>query len=295
MRGLTAIGPTADPPPVLARRLWEAIEPIHALVYFAPEPAQAAKSIGLRGWWMGYFAGRVAPLGAVPAQAVTAVVYGFAPAMVARAIPDAWSFANPAKVVETRIAAAAEALRSRLDDLAARALPQLDDLLWDAAGACRFDGRPLGAAWSAIPRPADAAAAVWLATTILREHRGDGHVLAAVAAGLRGIDAAVTHVARGAVTRELMQGNRGWSDDEWVDSVERLQTRGLLDGSRFTEAGAALRRDVELTTDRLAAAPVELLGETAVERLIDLAAPISRQLIDAGIVPVPNPIGAPRP
>ncbi|NUU24879.1 MAG: hypothetical protein HOV68_25740, partial [Streptomycetaceae bacterium] len=41
-----------------ARRLWAGVEPIHALVYFAPEVADAAKDLGLRGWWMGYFAGR---------------------------------------------------------------------------------------------------------------------------------------------------------------------------------------------------------------------------------------------
>jgi hypothetical protein len=53
------------PIPTLARRLWEAIEPIHAVVYFAPEPAETARRIGLRGFWMGYFAGRAAPMGPV--------------------------------------------------------------------------------------------------------------------------------------------------------------------------------------------------------------------------------------
>jgi hypothetical protein len=52
-----------EPSKTLARRFWEAIEPIHAVVYFASEPATAAREVGLRGFWMGYFAGRVAPLG----------------------------------------------------------------------------------------------------------------------------------------------------------------------------------------------------------------------------------------
>ena len=72
-----------EPTPTLARRFWVAIEPIHSIVYFAPEPLEAAKKTGLRGFWMSYFAGRVAPLGPVPVSAVEAMTYGFAPAMVA--------------------------------------------------------------------------------------------------------------------------------------------------------------------------------------------------------------------
>ena len=82
-----------EPTATLARRFWAAIEPIHAVVYFAPGPIEAARKTGLRGFWMSYFASRVAPLGPVPAAAVEAMAYGFAPAMVARAIPDAWRFA----------------------------------------------------------------------------------------------------------------------------------------------------------------------------------------------------------
>ncbi len=285
-----------EPTLTLARRFWQAIEPIHAAVYFAPEPAEAARRIGLRGYWMGYFAGRVAPLGSIPSAPVTAMCYGFAPKMVERAIPDAWKFSEPAVVLGTRIEAAAQAQRNHLDDDAQAALCTLDEILWQAISACRFDARPLSAAWSRVPRPDDPVASAWLATTILREHRGDGHVLAAVAQGLRGLDASLTHVATGAITREMVQPTRGWTDEDWEKSRHRLQARGLLDrDGRLTKTGGALRRDIEDVTDRLAAAPVERLGETGVKEAIELAAPISRQLIDNGTVPVPNPVGAPRP
>src|SRR5215469_8133128 len=105
-----------EPTPTLARRFWTAIEPLHSVVYFAPEPIEAARRVGLRGFWMGYFAGRVAPLGRVPADAVGAVTYGFAPHLIGRAIPDAWKFAAPEKVLEARIVGAAEALRNHLKD-----------------------------------------------------------------------------------------------------------------------------------------------------------------------------------
>jgi hypothetical protein len=284
------------PTATLARRFWEAIEPIHAVVYFAPGPIAAARRIGLRGFWMGYFASRVAPLGPVPAPAVAAMAYGFAPAMVARAIPDAWRFADPAVVLDTRITAAADALREHLDGPSLAALAELADLLWVAVQGCRFDARPLAAAWSQVPRPADPVAAAWLAATILREHRGDGHVLAGVAAGLRGLDATLTFVATGAISRDIIQPTRGWGDEDWDRSLRRLQARGVLDRTgRLTKSGGALRREVEDLTDRLAAAPVERVGQTGVERAIDLATPLSRALADAGVFPIPNPIGAPRP
>ena len=260
--GVSGNGDRMRPPPTLARRLWEAVEPIHAIVYFAPEPADAARRIGLRGFWMSYFAGRMAPLGPVPPEAVTAMAYGFAPAMVARAIPDAWSFAAPAAVVDARLAGAAEALRHHLDDAALGRLGELSGLLWEALAGCRFEGRPLAAAWSQVSRPEDPVASAWLAATILREHRGDGHVVAAVAAGLGGLDATLTFVATGAITRQVIQPNRGWSDDDWEQSWRRLQARGLLDrDGRLTKSGGALRREIEDLTDRLAAGPVERLGQ----------------------------------
>jgi hypothetical protein len=285
-----------EPTVTLARRFWAAIEPIHSVVYFAPGPLEAARKTGLRGFWMSYFASRVAPLGALPAPAVEAMTYGFAPAMVARAIPDAWRFASPATVLDARLASAQAALREHAGKAVGGCADELAGLLWDGVAGCRFDGRPLAAAWAAVPRPADPVGALWLAATVLREHRGDGHVLAAVTHGLRGLDATVTFAATGAITRAMVQQSRGWTDEDWVHSSRRLAARGLLDsGGRLTKTGGALRREVEELTDRLAAGPVERIGSTGVERAIELATPVSRHLMDTGVVPVPNPVGAPRP
>ncbi|KDN17526.1 SCO6745 family protein [Amycolatopsis rifamycinica] len=273
-----------------ARRLWAAVEPLHAVVYFAPETAEAAKRVGLRGYWMGYFAGRLAPLGPIGPEPAAAVLFGFAPAMVARALPDAWSFASPEAVAGSRIEAVASALRPVAADVG-----ELNELLWRAVDACEFGGRPLAAAWAAVPKPADPLSRLWLATTILREHRGDGHVLAAVHAGLGGLETTLTHIGDGVIARADIQPHRGWPDAEWDAAVARLRARGLLgaDG-RLTGAGRELRRRIEADTDRLAAAPVTALGPD-VERLLELAVPLSRALIDRGVVPVPNPMGVARP
>ncbi|WP_103354158.1 hypothetical protein [Amycolatopsis sp. CA-128772] len=274
-----------------ARRLWAAVEPLHAVVYFAPETAEAAKAVGLRGYWMGYFAGRLAPLGPIGPEPATAVLFGFAPAMVARALPDAWSFAAPADVVRTRLAAVSSALRRALG----AGHEELVALLERAADACRFDSRPLAAAWAAVPKPADPLGRLWLAATVLREHRGDGHVLAAVHAGLGGLETTLTHIGDGVLRQADVEPHRGWSAADWTAAAHRLRDRGLLDADgRLTESGTAVRRRIEEDTDRLAAAPVAALGADF-ERLLALAEPLSRAVIDAGVVPVPNPMGVSRP
>ena len=280
----------------LARRFWEAIEPLHALVYFSPEATDATKQLGLRGFWMSYFAGRFAPMGPVPAASVTAMAFGFAPTKVARSIPDAWTFAEPAVVLDARIDGATRSLRQHLDAKLLSDVASLADPLWEAVAGCPFDGRPLAAAWSQVARPDDPLAAVWLATTVLREQRGDGHALAAVAAGLSGLDATRTLVATGAITRDIIQPNRGWTDDEWDRTTRDLVSRGLLgtDG-HLTETGGAMRQAIEDQTDRLASPAIDHLEATLVNQVIEVTARASRSLIDSGIIPVPNPIGAPRP
>jgi hypothetical protein len=276
-----------------ARRLWAAVEPLHAVVYFAPETAAAAKEVGLRGYWMGYFAGRLAPLGPIGPAAAASMLFGFAPAMVARALPDAWSFASPLEVQRARLSAV-EAALSRV--LGSSGHSELASLLERAASACRFDGRPLAAAWSAVPRPSGVLGRLWLAATVLREHRGDGHVLSAVHAGLTGLETTLTHIGDGALARGDVQPHRGWSDADWSDAVSRLAARGLLDSSgRLTASGTSLRLRIEEDTDRLAAAPVEALGSAGLSRLLELAVPASRAVVDAGVVPIPNPMGVPRP
>src|SRR2546423_14490091 len=97
-----------------ARTAWRVFEPYHAMIYFAPEAREAYAAAGLKGFWMGYFASRAAPLGAVPASVVTATFFNFHPRMVTRAIPDAWRFSSPERVLQARYQAADAALRRLL-------------------------------------------------------------------------------------------------------------------------------------------------------------------------------------
>src|SRR5438132_7532064 len=95
----------------MARLVWQYGEPIHALMFFAPETQAATDAVGLKGGWMSYFGCRAAPLGPVPAEVVTSIFYGFHPRAVERSIPDAWSYAEPSKLLDARLSAMDAALR----------------------------------------------------------------------------------------------------------------------------------------------------------------------------------------
>ena len=186
--------------PELARRLYDRFEPIHAVTYFAPEARAAMDGFGFRGFWMGYFAARSAPLGQVAPEVVTALFYNFAPARVARALPAAWEIAPPLAVVQAREAAAVAALRryGLTDDENVRTAAQLAGSAIQQASVV---GRALFAANLALPWPTEPLAALWHATTLLREHRGDGHIAALVAEGVSGRESNVLQCAAGACPR----------------------------------------------------------------------------------------------
>jgi hypothetical protein len=280
-----------------ARRMWPAFETYHAQIYFVPEAAEAYRNLGLKGGWMGYFASRAAPLGPASPELVTAVFFNFHPAMVARALPDAWALASPADVLAARLQSADAALRRLIPDhVDSPATAEAAALAREAAEAPALAGRPLFAALRSLPWPEEPHLVLWHACTLLREHRGDGHVAALTAAGLDGCESHVTVTATGAVPRETLQSNRKWSDDDWAAAEERLVQRGWLDpDGRLTDAGRAGRAEVEARTDTLAEEPWRALGPERTERLLGLLTPMARAINDAGGVPVPNPVGVPGP
>ena len=278
--------------------MWRLFEPLHAVTYFSAESAHAYRAAGLRGFWMGYFAGRAAPLGPVGPAVVSATFFNFAPRMPARALPDAWGFAPPGRVLEARLAGVDATLR-RLVDQGAFAFDWEGGQVRRAVALARvaveglaFAGRPLAAANAVRPWPADPRLALWHAATVLREHRGDGHLAALRSAGLDGCQAHVSLVATGAVPRSVIQPSRGWSDDEWDGAAEELARRGWVgaDGA-LTGTGAGIRRQVEDVTDDLASDPWRRLGPERTEELAATLALVATGVAGSGLIPVPNPMG----
>ncbi|MGY1696488.1 hypothetical protein ACI780_16420 [Geodermatophilus sp. SYSU D00814] len=275
-----------------ARRLWALAEPLHAVTYFADETRSAAEEAGLTGFWATYFALRAAPLGPVGPEVVTATFYNFAPAFVARRVPDVWSAVTPAAALEARLAAVDAVVRRVLGEWADSAeAAEAAALARDAAEAVDLPGRPLAAANAGLPWPDMPHLVLWQAVTTLREHRGDGHNAALLQREVSGVAAHVLVAAAGRVDREWLQRARGWDDDAWDAAARELADRGWLDGAELSAEGLAMTTAIEADTDRLAVGPWRALGDTGCDRLAELLVPVRRAVVAAGLFPDRNPIG----
>ncbi len=277
----------------VARRLWIVSEPLHTLTYFAPESHHTFEAVGLRGFWRGYFAGRAAPLGPVGPNVVTATFFGFHPAFVSRAIPSVWSIVSPQDALTARGAGIDAALRRIVgSDLPASSVDAIAQLR-EAIAHTPVAGRPLYAANVAIDWPEDRHLALWHAATLVREHRGDGHVHTLTVAGLDACEAHVLRIADETLPIESIQPYRGWSETDWEEATRRLEARGLLADGHTTPAGHDLRRDRRGRhgSARRGARRSNLRARRRGGHL--RRAP--RAIAASGDVPYPNPIGVPDP
>jgi hypothetical protein len=277
-----------------ARDLWHLLETVHAVTYFAPACRSANDDLGFRGFWMGYFGCRAAPMGSVGAGVVTATFAGFTPTRVRSALPDAWGFVEPERAVETRASAAATALREAMpdcEDLVSELLGTLDRAVESADGS----GRPLFAANQDVLPFEDPVEDLWQMCTTLREHRGSGHVAVLTAEGLGGCEAHVLAAAAAGTDASILRDNRGWSEQDWIDAATTLRVAGIVDASTnvLTDRGQRLHDHLESRTDDLAAAPYAAIRESGRESLRDGLIPLASAVVAAGWIPFPNPIGLP--
>jgi len=289
--------PTDGWPPVElteVRRLWHLLEPLHAVLYYAPEAFEEAAALGFgtQERWPSYFPFRAAPLGAAGSERVTSAFYSFSPRMVAEHINPAWDIASPAAVLAARERSVDRAFRAIFGDrVESPELAEAAALARRAAGAASTAGRPLAAANAELPWPEAPHLQLWHAATILREHRGDGHLATLLMADLDPVEALVSFAAIGAASVERF-ASRGWSEEEWHAAAERLTARGLLnpDGTA-TDTGRALRREVEHHTDLLAAAPWQVLGAAATAQLADLLGEFWVAVLGSGLLPPETTLG----
>ncbi len=274
--------------------LWRLTEIYHAVVYYAPERPKHYNAVGLKGGWMGYFASRSGALGAVPPAVVTACFYNFKHSMVARALPDAWTYTTPEQACRARLAVFDEASRRLLEeDVTVPSVTEAAELAQTAVAACDPAGRPLFAAHAARPVPSEPHLALFWASAALREFRGDGHNAALLQAGIDGCEAHVLMAGLGLVPGD-QRTYRGWDDADWAAAADRLADRGLVDATgRITPVGRRLRSEVEKATDAFSDGPWLRLGASASSRLAELLTPLSARIVTAGGMPYPNGMGVP--
>lgn len=270
----------------LARKMWRTLEPVHGMIYFTPRATEAYAALGVTGRG-GYFASRVAPIGAVSAPVVIATFFNFKPALVEASMAGVWDTTSPEAMVRARFEAADVALTEILGAqvLASNEMAEAADLARRAATDLPLEGRPLFAGHAALAWPDRPHLVLWHAISLLREYRGDGHLAALVTAGFDGCEALVTHGDAGDLSASILRVSRGWSEDEWAAAVQRLRDRGLVeDGSdSLSPAGRERREGVERLTDELALAPWARLGGEASDRLRALVRPFSKTVVASGV------------
>ncbi|MFI7320021.1 hypothetical protein [Streptomyces venezuelae] len=280
--------------PSRSRTLWLRTEPLHAVVYFEERCRGLGRAVGLKGFWMGYFAARTAPMGRVGPGVATAALGVFAPDMVARALPSAWEYASPDRVIEERARLTAAALRQlvpHVETLAAKVNDPLLAMVEDAPSLAR----PLFAANRDLAHRSDPVERLWQLATCVREFRGDAHVAVLADHGLDARQSLVLAAATDRVEPAGIRQDRGWTEEEWASSMDRMRVLGLLDTSgHVTEQGVTKRELIEEDTDRLASRLLRPLARGETDTLLTALAPATRHILDSDVLPFPNPIGLPR-
>ncbi|MCL7367105.1 SCO6745 family protein [Streptomyces ardesiacus] len=271
------------------RRCHNALNSLHSTHYFSPDLGRELGALGITEAPAVNFAVRAAALGPVGAGTVTAAFYNYKHGLVARHVPAVWEKVTPEQVLAARLRAVDATLRRLLGEeaVASPEMAEAAELALRAAEGCSRGARPLYAAHADLPVPDAPHLALWHAATLLREHRGDGHLAALLTAGLDGLEALVTHTATGrGLAPKWVFTTRGWTREEWDAAAGRLRGRGLVDAAgELTEEGTALREGIERETDRLDAGPYAHLGADGVARLTELGSAFARTAIGAGAFP----------
>lgn len=265
----------------VSRRLRNLCEPIAACVYFAPEAISAYEELGL-DYAQGYFTSRSACMGRLSGEAVTATFGVFRPEIVVPFVREGWSKTDPDAVLAARYEGATAALERMIGAPdTARAV----EILRPAMEAQPMSGRPIFAGLRSLPFPEDPLGRLWRVCDYVREHRGDGHIAAWTAAGLDALEVGLLTELYWEVDLGSYIATRGFGPDDVSEGLRRLEARGLVADRAFTEAGWALREEIEEATDRMETGVVEALGDDA-EEIFGILEPWTRAILDAGGYPV---------
>ncbi len=279
-----------------ARRLRNAVEPVAAGVYFAPEALAAYEALGFDGSsasdesgvarpeLKSYFTSRSACMGQVPGEVVAAAFGVFNPKVVVPAVEAGWQIADRESVLEARERGATEMLRRVLGDQP-EGLGRVTELLRRGADAAPWAGRPIFGGLRSLGFPGTSIGDLWRAADLLREHRGDSHVISWAVGGADAVEILLLTEQWWGLPARSYAPTRGWADADMDAGFERLQRRGLMtDDEQLTDAGRAFREEVEVRTDMLERTVLDALGDD-LDELLDHLDPWSEAIIEARSYP----------
>jgi hypothetical protein len=181
-----------------ARRLRNAVEPVAAGVYFAPEAHKAYAALGFEGSPVtqdgvarpdskAYFTSRGACMGQVPGEVVAAAFGCFNPKVVVPAVEAGWQITSREAILQARQRAAAAMLQRVLGDQP-EGLGRVTGLLCRAAAVAPWEGRPIHGGLRSLGFPGHPLGDLWRAADLVREHRGDSHVIAWAVGGADAVE-----------------------------------------------------------------------------------------------------------
>jgi len=262
--------------PATARRLFPLVGTLHEVAY-SQHMHDEFVPLGARNYWDSYFAGRAAPLGLAPAEVVHAAFYNFGPGEVARHIPYVWTLMTPEQALAARERGCVAAMRAGLGDLAdSPGVVRAGELAERAAYSAPTEGRVLYAGLRALTPPEEPVARLWHALTLLREHRGDGHIAALVAEGVGGLEAHMLLAIDWGMEPEKFGRIHHLPQPLLAEVLGGLQERGLVTTTKeFTAAGRATKDRVEARTDELAAPAYDVLSADEVDELVACLEPLA--------------------
>jgi hypothetical protein len=251
-------------PPVVAgsrpRRLRDALEPIAMHAVWSRRTNERLAALGFV-FFTAYVAGRAADLGDPDPGVVVSSFAVFEPGMLTATYEQARATCDRATMLAARTGATIESLYETLAGVPLAEVTDVADRLADAVTAADLTGRPLFAGLADQPWPHDPVGRLWRACDLVREHRGDSHVAASVAAGVDPIAMNVLTELWVGMPLGSYSATRGWTPEQLASTADRLRGDGLLDGAQLSRRGQVWRDGLEATTDALERSIVEALGD----------------------------------
>jgi hypothetical protein len=202
---------------------------------------------------------------------------------VARHIPKVWRTTTPEAAIAARQAGCVKALRRILGDhVDAPEFARATHLLTKAATSAPFEGRPMYAALCAIPIPDEVVARLFHAASLLREHRGDGHIAALMVEGVGGLEAHVLFALYMGMPAEKFGRIHHLPSAQLAAVIDGMRDRGLIGADGWlSEPGRSVKQRVEELTDDLAARPYESLEPDELDELVAALEPLATLLLAA--------------
>jgi hypothetical protein len=204
----------------------------------------------------------------------------FNPAVLVPAVEHGWSLTDASTICAARTEGAIGQLR-RILGSEPDGLTEATALLLVATAGLRPEGKALYAGLLALEMPTDALGVLWRLADLLREFRGDAHIAAWTAAGYDATEIGLATEQYWGVPPRSYVRTRAWSTADLDAAEARLEHRGLMAAGAATDAGRALRQEVERATDAQCAPIVGALGDD-LERLVALLTPWGSAIRSAG-------------